>query len=115
MRMPKSLTASTFFEVQVNGQARQGRGVVLLAQLCAIAETAAGELALVSWIVKFSTCFGITSNLAIPPTPQEQQQVELAEGKVQFPCSTRAATAPTGIADPAGPETAMESAIGSSE
>ena len=87
-----------FFEVQVDGQQRQGRDVVLKAQLCAITEVASGELALVSpdclndlapYSESFADVgiqpFGSQSPIE-PPTPQEQQQVEdWLKVKVQFP------------------------------
>jgi len=82
-------------------------GVVLLAQLCAIAETAAGELALVS-----PDCLNDLApaselpDLAIqPPTPQEQQAEDWLKVKV-LPMLNQERQQPTGIADPAGlPET----------
>lgn len=77
-----------FFEVQVAGQQRLGRDVILKAQLCALLKTATGELALVS-----PDCLNdlapleLNIDLAIqPPTPQEQQQVEdWLKVKVQVP------------------------------
>lgn len=78
-----------FFEVQVAGQTRLGRGVVLLAQLCALAETAAGELALVSpdCLNDLAPAEESLPILAIQaPTPQEQQHVEeWLKVKIQFP------------------------------
>lgn len=69
-----------FFEVQVDGQHfRQGRDVVLKAQLCAITQKASGELTLVSpdCLNDLAPYSESLANLAIqPPTPQEQQQVE---------------------------------------
>ena len=77
-----------FFQVQIAGQQRLGRDVVLKAQLCAIAQIATGELILVS-----PDCLNdlapseISIDLAIqPPTPQEQQQAEdWLKVKVQIP------------------------------
>ncbi len=78
-----------FFEVQVAGQQRQGKGIVIKAQLCAVAETATGELALVSsdCLHDLAPCSESLPKLAIQiPTPQEQQQVEdWLKVKTQFP------------------------------
>jgi hypothetical protein len=79
-----------FFEVQVDGQQlRLGRDVVLKAQLCAIRETASGEVALVSpdCLNDLAPYSESLADLAIqPPTPQEQQQVEdWLKVKVQLP------------------------------
>jgi len=84
---------------------KQGRWCARL--LCAIAETAAGELALVSPDCLNDLAPASESpDLAIqPPTPQEQQQVEDWQVK---PVSmlNQERQQPTGIADPAGlPET----------
>ncbi|GAB1544169.1 hypothetical protein NUACC21_68450 [Scytonema sp. NUACC21] len=78
-----------FFEVQVAGQHRQGKDIVIKAQLCTLKETATGELALVSSdsLHDLAPCLESLPALAIqPPTPQEQQQVEdWLKVKVQFP------------------------------
>ena len=76
-----------FFEVQVAGQQRGGKDVVVKAQLCAIAQTSDG-LTLVSQDVLHDLAPALESppHLTIhPPTPQEQQQVEdWLKVKVQF-------------------------------
>jgi SNF2 family DNA or RNA helicase len=78
-----------FFEVQVAGQQRQGQDVVLKAQLCALAETATGELALVppDCLNDFAPASELLPDLTIqPPAPQEQQQAEeWLKVKIQFP------------------------------
>lgn len=77
-----------FFEVQVAGQQRQGKDVVIKAQLCAIAQSADGQLTLVSPDVLHDLAPALEPppNLTIqPPTPQEQQQVEeWLKVKIQF-------------------------------
>lgn len=78
-----------FFEVQVAGQQRQGRDVVITSQLCAILETSAGQLTLVSLdcLNDLSSYSELLPEFAIlPPTPQEQQQVEdWLKVKIQVP------------------------------
>ena len=78
-----------FFEVQVAGQQRQGRDVVLKAQLYALSETSAGKLALVppDCLNDLAPAERSLPELAIqPPTPQEQQQVEdWLKVEAQFP------------------------------
>lgn len=77
-----------FFEVQVAGQQRGGKDVVIKAQLCAIAQSSDGQLTLVSPDVLHDLAPALESppNLTIqPPTPQEQQQVEeWLKVKIQF-------------------------------
>jgi hypothetical protein len=78
-----------FFEVQVAGQPRGGKDVVIKAQLCAIASSADGQLTLVSPDVLHDLAPALESppGLTIqPPTPEEQQQVEeWLKVKIQFP------------------------------
>jgi len=77
-----------FFEVQVAGQQRQGKDVVIKAQLCAIASSADGQLTLVSPDVLHDLAPALESPpdpTIQPPTPQEQQQVEeWLKVKIQF-------------------------------
>lgn len=77
-----------FFEVQVAGQQRQGRDVVIKAQLCAIAQSTDGQLTLVSPDVlhDLAPASEPPPELTIqPPIPQEQQQVEeWLKVKIQF-------------------------------
>ena len=77
-----------FFQVQVAGQQRLGRDVVLKAQLCALSETATGELTLVSpdCLNDLAPSESLLELAVQPPTPQEQQQVEdWLKVKVQIP------------------------------
>ena len=79
-----------FFEVQVAGQQRQGKDIVIKAQLSAIAETATGELTLFSSDCLHDLAPGAESlpepAILSPPTTQEQQQIEdWLKVKVQFP------------------------------
>jgi len=77
-----------FFEVQVAGQQRQGKDVVIKAQLCAIAFSTDGQHTLVSPDVLHDLAPALESPLGSivqPPTPQEQQQVEeWLKVKIQF-------------------------------
>ena len=77
-----------FFEVQVAGQQRQGKDVVIKAQLCAIAFSTDGQLTLVSPDVLHDLAPALESppgSIIQPPTPQEQQQVEeWLKVKIQF-------------------------------
>lgn len=75
-----------FFEVQVAGQQRQGKNVVIKAQLCAVAQSSDG-LTVVSPDVLHDLAPALESPLITiqPPTPQEQQEVEeWLKVKVQF-------------------------------
>jgi superfamily II DNA or RNA helicase len=78
-----------FFAVQVAGQQRQGKDVVIKAQLCALRETATGELVLVSLdcLHDLAPCSEVLPDLTIQsPIPQEQQQIEdWLKIKIQFP------------------------------
>ena len=78
-----------FFEVQVAGQPRGGKDVVIKAQLCAIASSADGQLTLVSPDVLHDLAPALESPPGFtiqPPTPEEQQQVEeWLKVKIQFP------------------------------
>lgn len=78
-----------FFDVQVAGQQRQGKDIVIKAQLCAIKEAATGELALFSpdCLHDLAPRSESLPTFAIqPPTPQEQQQIEdWLKIKVQIP------------------------------
>ncbi|MGL5872517.1 MAG: helicase-related protein [Xenococcaceae cyanobacterium] len=67
-----------FFDVQIAGQQRQGKEVVLRSHLCAIVETALGELILSSpdYLHDLAPAETIPELSISAPTPQEQQEVE---------------------------------------
>ena len=77
-----------FFEVQIAGQQRQGKEVVLRSHLCAIIQTASGELILSSpdHLHDLAPAETIPELSLSAPTPQEQQDVEdWLKVKVQHP------------------------------
>ena len=77
-----------FFEVQVAGQQRQGRDVVLRSHLCAISQQASGERSLISpdCLQDLAPAELLTELAVKAPTPQEQQDVEdWLKVKLQLP------------------------------
>ncbi len=78
-----------FFEVQVAGQQRSGRNIVLKATLAAIAQKASREIAVVSAdsLHNLAPALDISKDWTLkPPTPAQQQEIEdWLKVKIQLP------------------------------
>lgn len=77
-----------FFEVEVSGQQRDGKGTVIRAALCAVQEKLTGERLLISTDVlhDLAAADPLPQLTMQAPSPQEQEQVQMwLRAKVQIP------------------------------